>query len=150
MRVTVRGSRAIYGAGMRLITVLFGSVVVVVIGIVAALNVMGVDVVLTNTGSQSVHVRGALPPSAETALSAAGIRVPEELPPGVPTVVRVPKLSGIVRTSSSAVDLSLLGQTMHFDASCDRLDLNGASLLGRSIFFDLAATSRTELQFACH
>jgi hypothetical protein len=135
---------------MRLITWILGTATLVAVGLVIVLNVMGADVVLTNAGTQTVRVRGALPSAAESALSVAGVRVPEELQPGVPAVVRVPRLSGIVAAAPGAIDLSVLGQTLHIAASCDRLDMNGASLLGRSTNFELAEGSRTEVHFACH
>lgn len=134
---------------MRILSWLVGGATVVVLGVVVVLNVMGADVVLTNAGAQTVVVRGSLPSAAETAMAAAGIRVPDELRPGVPAVVRVPRLSGTVLAAGSAIDLSFLGQTMRIAASCDRLDLNGSSLLGRSTSVDLTQGSRHELQFAC-
>jgi hypothetical protein len=134
---------------MRILTWLLGGATLVVIGIVGVLNVMGADVVLTNAGSQTVIVRGSLPGAAETAMAAAGIRVPDELRPGVPAVVRVPRLSGTVLAAGGAIDLSFLGQNLHIAASCDRLDLNGASVLGRATSFDLGQGARHEVQFAC-
>ena len=135
---------------MRFLTSLVGGVVLVAAGVVAFLNVSGADVVVTNAGAQTVRVRGGLPASAESALLAAGVRVPEELAPGVPTMIRVPRLSGLVETSAGAIQLSLLGQSIHIAASCDRLDLDGATLLGRTSQVDLGARPRHEVQFACH
>jgi len=134
---------------MRLITWIFGAAAVAVIGLVIVLNAMGADVVLTNAGTQTIHVRGELPNAAESALTVAGIRLPQELQPGVPAVVRVPRLTGVVAAAPGAIDLSFLGQTMHIAASCDRLDMNGTSLLGHSTTFDLGQGSRTEVHFAC-
>ncbi len=134
---------------MRLITWIIGTATLAAVGLVIVLNVMGADVVLTNAGAQTVHVRGQLPSAAESALNVAGIHVPDELQPGVPAVVRVPRLSGMVAAAHGAIDLSFLGQTLHIAANCDRLDLNGASLLGRATSFDLAQGSRTEVHFNC-
>lgn len=134
---------------MRIVSFLLGGTTLLVIGIFVALNVLGADVVVTNAGTQTIRVRGSLPGGAESVLSAAGIRLPDELQPGVPAVVRVPRLSGIVQAGAGAIDVSLLGQTMHFSASCDSLDFNGSSLLGRQTPFDLGAGSRHEVRFAC-
>src|SRR4051812_27583958 len=106
---------------MRAITLVLGTAATLIVGLVVVLNVMGADVVLTNAGTQSIRVRGRLPAAAESALNAAGVRVPDELRPGIPAVVRVPRLSGIVATAPGAIDVSFLGQTLHIAATCDRL-----------------------------
>ena len=51
--------------------------------------------------------------------------------------------------ASGTIDVSLLGQTMHIAATCDRLELDGATLLGRQTGFDLGARPRHDVQFAC-
>jgi hypothetical protein len=134
---------------MRFLLGIVASAALIVVGIVAYLHVSGADVVVTNAGPQTVRVRGAMPAAAESALAAAGVRVPDELRPGEPTVVRVPRLSGLVVAAPGAIDVSLLGQTMHIAATCDRLELDGATLLGRQTGFDLGARQRHDLQFAC-
>ena len=134
---------------MRFLMGVVGSAALVVVGVVAHLNIAGADVVVTNAGSQTVFVRGGMPAAAESALLAAGVRVPEELAPGVPTVVRVPRLSGLVDARPGAIQIALLGQSIHIPATCDRLDLDGATLLGRSTGFDLGVRPRHEVQFAC-
>jgi hypothetical protein len=134
---------------MRFLTRIVVGALIVGAGIVAYLNVTGADVVVTNAGAQTVYVRGSMPAPAESALLAAGVRVPDELRPGVPTVVRVPRLSGLVDATSGAIQISLLGQTIGIPASCDRLDLDGSTLLGRPTGFDLGARPRHYVQFAC-
>jgi hypothetical protein len=134
---------------MRFLIGLAVGVVLLVVALVAFVNLTGADVVITNAGPQTIHVRGAMPAAAESALLSAGINVPDELRPGVPTVMRLPPLSANVQAGSGAIDLSLLGQTMHIPAACDRLDMDGANLLGRSTSIDLGARARHEVQFAC-
>lgn len=134
---------------MRFLTRIVGGAVIVVAGVVAYLNVSGADVVVTNAGAQTVYVRGAMPAPAESALLAAGVRVPDELRPGIPTVVRVPRMSGVVDATSGAVQITLLGQTIGIRATCDRLDLDGSTLLGRPTGFDLGARPRHDVQFLC-
>jgi hypothetical protein len=134
---------------IRLLIGIVAGAAVIVAGVVVFLNVAGSDVVITNTGSQTVRVRGALPAAAESALLAAGISVPDELRPGVPTVIRMPRLSGAVAAAPGALQISMLGQTMGIAANCDRLDMNGSTLLGRTTDFDLGARPRHEVQFAC-
>jgi hypothetical protein len=134
---------------MRFLLTLIGGAALVVVAVVAYLNLSGADVVVTNSGPQTVRVRGAMPAAAESALAAAGVRVPDELRPGEPAVVRVPRLSGLVSATPGTIDVSLLGQTMHIAATCDRLELDGATLLGRQTGFDLGARARHDVQFAC-
>jgi hypothetical protein len=134
---------------MRLVFGILSTAAIVVVGVVAFIRVTGSDVVITNAGSQTVHVRGALPSAFESALSAAGVNVPNDLPPGVPQLVRVPGLSGFVDAGAGAIDLSLLGQTLHVAALCDRLELDGASLLGHRTEIDLSKKPRHDVQFAC-
>lgn len=126
-----------------------GGAAVIVAGVVVFLNVAGSEVVVTNAGSQPVRVRGEMPAAAESALLAAGVRVPDELRPGVPTVVRMPRLCGVVQAAPGAIQISMLGQSMGIAANCDRLDMNGSTLLGRTTDFDLGARPRREVQFAC-
>jgi hypothetical protein len=136
---------------MRFLFAIGASAALVVVALVAYLNLAGADVVVTNSGPQTVRVRGAMPAAAESALVAAGVRVPDELRPGEPTLVRVPRLSGLIKVNAApgAIDVSLLGQTLHIAATCDRLELDGATLLGRSTGFDLGASARHDVQFAC-
>jgi hypothetical protein len=134
---------------MRILIGLLGTAALVVAAVVVLLRVTGADVVITNTGSSGVQVRGSMPAAAESAMLAAGINIPDELRPGVPTVVRVPRLSGVVNASTGAIDLSMLGQTVHITATCDRLDLDGTTLLGHSTSFDFASGGRHNVSFAC-
>jgi hypothetical protein len=134
---------------MRLLSGIVAGAALVVVAVITYLNVMGADVIVTNFGPQTVRVRGAMPAAAESALVAAGARVPDELRPGEPAVVRIPRLSGLVSAAPGAIDVSLLGQTMHIAATCDRLELDGATLLGRQTGFDLGARQRHDVQFAC-
>ena len=134
---------------MRFLIGIVGGAAVIVAAVVVFLNVAGSDVVITNAGSQTVRVRGAMPAAAESALLAAGVRVPDELQPGVPTVIRMPRLSGVVAAAPGGISISMLGQTMGIAASCDRLDMNGSTLLGRTTDFDLGARPRHEVQFNC-
>ena len=134
---------------MRFVIGLVGTVALVAVAVVAYLNVSGADVVVLNSGPQTVHVRGAMPAAAESALLAAGVRVPDEFQPGVPTVVRLPRMSGMVDASASAIQISMLGQTIGIAANCDRLELDGSTLLGRSTGFDLGSRARHDVQFTC-
>jgi hypothetical protein len=134
---------------MRILIGLVGTAALIVAAAVVFVRAMGADVVITNTGASGVQVRGSIPAAAESAMLAAGINIPAELRPGVPTLVRVPRLGGVVSANAGAIDLSMLGQTMHITATCDRLDLDGSTLLGHSTSFDFASGGRHDVSFAC-
>jgi len=134
---------------MRFLVGLVGVAAVGVGAIVVYLNVAGADVVVLNAGASTIRVRGQLPAAGESALSAVGINLPDELRPGVPTVVRVPRLSGDVAASVGSITVSMLGQSMTFAANCQSLDLDGATLLGRQTTVSLGARQRHELRLAC-
>jgi hypothetical protein len=126
-------------------------VLLILVGVIAYLNLTGVEVVVTNGGSNPVPVRGRLPTGAEPLLTALGVRgLPDELRPGAPVSLRLPAVRGEVNaTAPGAVVVSALGQTARFDAMCDHLTLNGTSLLGRQTTVALGDRSRHEVQFAC-
>jgi hypothetical protein len=67
----------------------------------------------------------------------------------VPTVVRVPALSGHVNVVPGSISVSLLGQSLAFAATCDNLSLDGTSLMGQQTAFNLGGQPRHDLQFAC-
>jgi hypothetical protein len=134
---------------MRFIFGVLSAAASAVIVVVVYLNVAGTDVVVLNSGASTIRVRGQLPAGGETALTAVGIKLPDELRPGVPTVVRVPRLSGDVAASTSAITVSMLGQSMSFAAHCQSLDLDGTSLLGRQTTFNIGARQRHDLRIAC-
>jgi hypothetical protein len=136
---------------MRFLLSLVGAGVLAVVGLTAYLNLSGSDVVVVNAGRSAIQVRGVLPGGMDTLLAAAGVRnLPDQLQPGVPTVVRVPALSGQVEVGSGAIRLTLLGQSVAFSASCDSLSLDGATLIGRQTAFNLGGQPKHDLQIACH
>jgi len=134
---------------MRFLFGLVGVAAVAVVAVVVYLNVAGADVVVLNAGASTIRVRGQLPAGAESALTAVGIALPDELRPGVPTVVRVPRLSGDVAASSGSITVTMLGQSMTFAANCQSLDLDGATLLGRQTTVTFGARQQHEVRIAC-
>ena len=121
----------------------------VLLSVVAYLNVAGTDVVVLNAGASPIRLRGQLPAGLESAIATAGVKLPDELRPGTPAVVRVPRVSGEVTATSGSITVSLWGQSMTFDASCQSLDLDGATLLGRQTRVSLGERPRHDLKLAC-
>jgi hypothetical protein len=136
---------------MRAVLIVVVIVLLVLVGVIAYLNLTGVEVVVTNAGANPVPVRGRLPNGAEPLLAALGVRgLPDELRPGAPVSLRLPAVSGEVNaTAPGAIVVTALGQTVRFDAMCDSLTLNGTSLLGRQTTVNLGERARHEVQFAC-
>jgi hypothetical protein len=109
-------------------------------------------VVVTNGGPNPIRVGGALPAGAAPVLAVLGVRgLPDELRPGVPVTVRVPRLApvDVDATAPGAVTVAVLGRAVTFGGACDSVALNGAALLGRRTTVDLGARARHDLQLAC-
>jgi hypothetical protein len=137
---------------MRVLVTMVGIGAVVVAGALAYLNLVGTEVVVTNGGPNPIRVGGALPAGAAPVLAVLGVRgLPDELRPGVPVTVRVPRLApvDVDATAPGAVTVAVLGRAVTFGGACDSVALDGAALLGRRTTVDLGARARHDLQLAC-
>ena len=137
---------------MRFIFGLFAALVVAAGAGVAYLNVAASEVAITNTGRVAIPVRGHLPPGTEPMLAVLGVRnLPDELLPGGPATVRLPKAVGgdIDATQPSVITVSVLGRSVSFSSPCASITLNGSALLGQRTTFSVGDRARHELNLAC-
>jgi hypothetical protein len=104
---------------MRVLVAVVGIGAIALGGALAYLNLVGAEVVVTNGGPNPIRVRGALPAGAGTVLAVLGVRgLPEELPPGVPVAVRVPRVAtvDVDATTPGAITVAVLGRAVTFGA----------------------------------